>query len=199
MKHLDAICSEFGELSGFVLQLLAKICQYTERSAIANECSLRSLQTNPFLWQSYVDLCNRGERPDPKQIFQIHNTELLQQLTSHHNHQQVVIDSCMHTPTSVTTPNSGHVIGMEDLNQSAMDLSHHNHSKTLNTSPFTPGFGVLPFSPNDSKRQTSFMSPASPPQQQLIDNNDFNSKLVTSKKMRTLIGRKEVPLQVEIL
>lgn len=194
---MDAICNEFGELSGFVLQLLAKICQFTERAAIANECSQRSLQTNPFLWQSFVDLCNRGERPDPKQIFQIHNNELLQQLTCHRNHQPVGTDtSLMHTPTALTTPNSVHVTDMEDLNQTEIDSPHRKHSKSLNTSPFTPGFGVMPFSPNDSWRHTGFMSPASPPQQQVIDNNDFNSKLMTNKKMRTQIGRKEVPLQV---
>lgn len=79
---MDEICKEYGEISGFVLQLWAQICQYTERTKMANECNKRSLKQNPFLWQSYADLCCRGEKPDPKQLFQITSNEQLVQLTS---------------------------------------------------------------------------------------------------------------------
>lgn len=79
VKNLDDICREYGEISCFVMKLLSKICQFTERSEIANECSKASLKQNPFLWQSFVDLCNRGERPEPKEIFQIINNDVLMQ------------------------------------------------------------------------------------------------------------------------
>lgn len=79
-KDLDEICQDFGELSGYVMQLLSKICKHTERVSMANECCRASLKRNPFLWHSFVDLCNRGERPNPKEIFQIQNDDLLSQL-----------------------------------------------------------------------------------------------------------------------
>ena len=73
-KDLESICKEYGvELSGFVMQLLSKICKQTERISLANDCSRTSLRHNPFLWNSYIDLCNRGERPNPKDTFQIRN------------------------------------------------------------------------------------------------------------------------------
>lgn len=83
-KDLDLICREYGiELSGYVMQLLSKISQRTERAALANLCSKTSLKHNPFLWNSYVDLCNRGERPNAKETFQIRNDELLIHLEKH--------------------------------------------------------------------------------------------------------------------
>lgn len=80
LKDLDEICKEFGELSGYVMQLLSKICKHTERIELANDCCRASLKQNPFLWHSFVDLCNRGDRPNPKDIFQIRNDDLLNQL-----------------------------------------------------------------------------------------------------------------------
>lgn len=77
---LEEICKEFGELSGFVMQLLSKVYKHTERASMANECCKASLKQNPFLWSSFEDLCNRGERPNPKDTFQIHNEELLNQM-----------------------------------------------------------------------------------------------------------------------
>lgn len=47
---------------------------------MANECCRASLKQNPFLWHSFEDLCNRGERPNPREIFQIRNDDLINQL-----------------------------------------------------------------------------------------------------------------------
>jgi anaphase-promoting complex subunit 3 len=77
---LDAICKEYKELAGYVMQLLSKIYKQTERHSFANDCCYASLKQNPFLWHSFVDLCDRGERPNPQEIFQIRNDELLDQL-----------------------------------------------------------------------------------------------------------------------
>lgn len=62
------------------MQLLSKVCKHTERADMANECCRASLRQNPFLWHSFVDLCNRGERPNAKDIFQITNDDLISQL-----------------------------------------------------------------------------------------------------------------------
>jgi anaphase-promoting complex subunit 3 len=47
---------------------------------MANECCRASLKQNPFLWHSFAELCNRGERPNAKEIFQITNDDLISQL-----------------------------------------------------------------------------------------------------------------------
>jgi hypothetical protein len=58
--------------------LLSKICQQTERTQLANEASHKVISLNPFLFQSFTDLCNRGEKPDPAQIFQLTSTDIFQ-------------------------------------------------------------------------------------------------------------------------
>lgn len=75
---LDEVTKEFGDIACFALQLLAKICQKTERAAMAADASRRAIKLNPFLFQTFIELCDRGERPDPKQIFQINDTEIFQ-------------------------------------------------------------------------------------------------------------------------
>ncbi|CRK97337.1 CLUMA_CG010730, isoform A [Clunio marinus] len=152
ISDLDEICKEFGELSGFVMQLLSKICKQTERAAMANECCRASLKQNPFLWNSFVDLCNRGERPNPKEIFQIRNDELLSQLerqlwsnpspefhlydknVSIHEQQQ------QPPPTCVITPNNANIEKfevdvedtplMENLNQTSLTSQPRIHEQT---------------------------------------------------------------------
>lgn len=62
------------------MQLLSKIYKQTERATFANDCCYASLKHNPFLWHSFVDLCNRGETPNAQEIFQIRNDELLDQM-----------------------------------------------------------------------------------------------------------------------
>lgn len=75
---LDEVTKEFGDIACFALQLITKICQKTERAAFATDASRRAIKLNPFLFQTFVDLCDRGERPDPKQVFQINDTEIFQ-------------------------------------------------------------------------------------------------------------------------
>lgn len=66
----------FSDVASFALQILAKICQRTERNDLANECSHMAIKLNPFLWQVFVDLCNRGAKPDPNKIFQLTSTDV---------------------------------------------------------------------------------------------------------------------------
>lgn len=42
---------------------------------MAAEANRRALKLNPFLWQSFADLCNRGHKPDPNQVFQFSNND----------------------------------------------------------------------------------------------------------------------------
>ncbi len=67
----EEIKTEFGDAAPFALALLARICSKTERKAKASESLKQSLKMNPFLWSSFADLCNLGEKPDPSKVFQI--------------------------------------------------------------------------------------------------------------------------------
>lgn len=75
-RHLDEVAKEFGDIGCFALELLSKICKKTERAALANDASRRAVKLNPFMWQSFADLCNRGEKPDPNGVFQVASTDV---------------------------------------------------------------------------------------------------------------------------
>uniref|UniRef100_A0A240PJY8 Cell division cycle protein 27 homolog n=1 Tax=Anopheles atroparvus TaxID=41427 RepID=A0A240PJY8_ANOAO len=83
-RHLDEIVKEFGDIACFALELVSKICQKTERSKLANEASRKALKLNPFLWESFSDLCKRGEKPDPDSVFQLISTDIFQTSQAHH-------------------------------------------------------------------------------------------------------------------
>uniref|UniRef100_A0A1Y9H345 Cell division cycle protein 27 homolog n=1 Tax=Anopheles dirus TaxID=7168 RepID=A0A1Y9H345_9DIPT len=83
-RHLDEIVKEFGDIACFALELVSKICQKTERAKLANDASRRAIKLNPFLWQSFADLCNRGEKPDPDNVFQLISTDIFQTSQAHH-------------------------------------------------------------------------------------------------------------------
>jgi anaphase-promoting complex subunit 3 len=92
-SDLERICKEYGvEMSGFVMKLLSKICHQTGRTDLANDCSVAALKCNPFLWQSFVDLCNRGDRPNVKDMFQIHSDELLHHFENNLQNVPIVTD-----------------------------------------------------------------------------------------------------------
>jgi anaphase-promoting complex subunit 3 len=146
-KDLDEISREFGELSGYVMQLLSKICKQTERAAMATECSHASLKHNPFLWSSYVDLCERGERPNPREIFQISNDDLLSQLERQ------------------LWNTSDELVEEETALRSACISEKPFKYLQSTLSPVTPSFGVLPLvnSPIDSVKQSALFLTPSPP------------------------------------
>ncbi len=172
-KNLDEVCKEFGEISGFVLQLLAKICYYTERTKIGNECNKKSLNKNPFLWQSYADLCNHGEKPDPKQIFQISNNEQLMQLTcdKQHIHQlhHSLIDQMgeydqMNFSQTVTPNNINQLRNMERMEEDVTPLTTAGQN-CLNNMNFlgTDSAVETPFrTTKHFKYLTSNLSPVTP-------------------------------------
>jgi anaphase-promoting complex subunit 3 len=204
------------------MQLLSKIYKQTERNSFANDCCYASLKQNPFLWHSFVDLCNRGESPNAQEIFQIRNEELLEQMekqlchssdnfeknnvsipqaaqqnhcTPNNNNNLVTIETI---PTSDETPlNNASMLHTQEVDNTPYRKSFkYLHS---NLSPVTPSFGVLPLhSPvHESLKQTTLFITPSPPlqqsQQQLIENSEKNN---SNKKIRgnlnSLVSRKEI-------
>ncbi|XP_054717235.1 cell division cycle protein 27 homolog [Uloborus diversus] len=76
-RSLDEIVTEFGDFSSFAIQLLGHVCHKTSRDTKAAEAYRKSLKLNPFLWSSYESLLSLGEKPDPRQIFNISNVDHL--------------------------------------------------------------------------------------------------------------------------
>ncbi|CAF2495598.1 unnamed protein product [Rotaria sp. Silwood2] len=61
---LDDFVNDHGDQAAFALQLLAKVCEKSDRHQKASECYRKSLKLNPFLWSSFEALCHLGERVD---------------------------------------------------------------------------------------------------------------------------------------
>ncbi|TRY61025.1 hypothetical protein TCAL_09134 [Tigriopus californicus] len=66
---------EFGESASFALQLLARVYGQTERRQRASEADRKALRMNPFLWKCFESLCQRGDFPDPNQVFSVKHLE----------------------------------------------------------------------------------------------------------------------------
>ncbi|XP_063535657.1 cell division cycle protein 27 homolog [Cydia strobilella] len=74
-SNIEVVASEFGEQAPYALQLLAHIFNITERRSKATDALRKALSLNPFMWSSFADLCNLGEKVDPHQVFQMNNTD----------------------------------------------------------------------------------------------------------------------------
>eukprot|EP00095_Tigriopus_kingsejongensis_P007603 maker-scaffold417_size177606-snap-gene-0.56 protein:Tk07603 transcript:maker-scaffold417_size177606-snap-gene-0.56-mRNA-1 annotation:"cell division cycle protein 27-like protein" len=77
--HTDEFVAEFGDSAAFALQLLARLYGQTERRQRACEADRKALKLNPFLWKSFEALCQRGEFPDPTQMFTVKHLESFSQ------------------------------------------------------------------------------------------------------------------------
>lgn len=71
IDELNQVISNLGDLACFALQLIAKICYKKAQNAFGNEAHKQALKLNPFLWHSFEELCNVGEKVEPNKIFQI--------------------------------------------------------------------------------------------------------------------------------
>lgn len=71
LKNLEEIITQFGEQACFSLQIIAKIYYKMMRTARGNEAHKLALKLNPFLWHSFEELCNVGEKVEPAKVFQL--------------------------------------------------------------------------------------------------------------------------------
>ncbi|XP_036145812.1 cell division cycle protein 27 homolog isoform X2 [Monomorium pharaonis] len=69
--NLEDITTQFGEQACFFLQIIAKIYYKMMQTTRGNEAHKLALKLNPFLWHSFEELCNVGEKVDPAKIFQL--------------------------------------------------------------------------------------------------------------------------------
>ncbi|CAF3459047.1 unnamed protein product [Rotaria sp. Silwood1] len=114
---LDDFVNGHGDQAAFALQLLAKVCEKSDRHQKASECYRKSLKLNPFLWSSFEALCRLGERVDTSifcsstiksnrsisELNQPHTcvTPYMEQIKDIQSENQV-IDNSMNTSTNQT-------------------------------------------------------------------------------------------------
>ncbi|KAF5269999.1 hypothetical protein FQR65_LT05798 [Abscondita terminalis] len=207
-SSFDSIITDFGEQASFVLFLLAKILVKTERRIKAADAFRKALKLNPFLWSSFVELCNLGEKPNPNSIFQLSGIENTILNASNVDHivtthvdtstfitpQQPVLNPAKnHMNTKICTgddsplPNSVCLSGF-----GLLPLSRIKPLRTrLEFSGSSPTFGQLNYDSPDCFGSTPMVS------QTLTEVNDQHKSL--AKKVRAhmghLINRKEPHLQ----
>lgn len=70
-QTVDDVVKEYGEESAFVLQIIGRIYYKSERNSRGADAFRKSLKICPYLWQSFKELCDHGEKPDPTKIFQV--------------------------------------------------------------------------------------------------------------------------------
>ncbi|KAB0795775.1 hypothetical protein PPYR_09836 [Photinus pyralis] len=206
----DSLITEFGEQASFALFLLAKILVKTERRGKAAEAFRKALKLNPFLWSSFVELCNLGEKPNPNSIFQVSSSD---NVSLSMNNVENMSTPNMDTQSFIT-PQQLPILNQTRLNSkvcspdesplanplclSGLGLLPPSRIKPLRNrlasgsiSP-QPSFGQLQFDSPDTFMSTPIVS-----QTTLTEVNDQHKSL--AKKVRAhmghLINRKEPHLQ----
>lgn len=129
-RSLDELVSDFGDQACFALQLLAKICVKTERKSSAAEAFKKALKLNPFLWSCFVELCDRGEKPDANRTFQLGG---LENLSTCHGMTTPAVDTVT-VVQNITGTNTQDLISTYQSTPSATVLQ----STVNNTKLFTP-------------------------------------------------------------
>lgn len=107
--NLDDVVNDFGDQACFSLQLLGKIYGQTEQLTKSFEANRKALQLCPFLWNSFTELCNKGDKPDPNQIFQITSETVYNGMNYNiHNvtdkNVDINVQSACVTPMDYSTP-----------------------------------------------------------------------------------------------
>ncbi|KAK0180246.1 hypothetical protein PV327_005911 [Microctonus hyperodae] len=111
LKNLEEIVAQFDDQACFSLQIIAKIYYKMTRTSKANEAHKLALKLNPFLWHSFEELCNVGEKIDPAKIFQLdkidnfamcHGTTQLNYITE----PEIIINNSNNNPSTPIANNS---------------------------------------------------------------------------------------------
>ncbi|XP_034937332.1 cell division cycle protein 27 homolog [Chelonus insularis] len=223
LKNLEEIIHQFGDQACFSLQIIAKIYYKMTRTAKANEAHKLALKLNPFLWHSFEELCNVGEKVDPNKVFQLdklenfamcHGTNQLNYISE----PEIIIPNNNNSPTpnNNLTPTQAVIVNgitptirlysIEETPQPQSILytnpptisprgkpPRYRSMFSNSLSPLTPSFGILPLDNNTPEPAVI------PSHVTLTEANDQKSlaKRVSSFRAHVgqLMSRKDTPLQ----
>ncbi|XP_051171855.1 cell division cycle protein 27 homolog [Leptopilina boulardi] len=207
IKNLDEIVTQFGDEACFCLQVIAKIYHKLQRTVKANDAHKLALKLNPFLWHSFEELCNVGEKVDPAKIFQLDKLDSFSAchgsmpIVNYVNDPDLIVPVNPHNNTP--TPNSNNML--HSTIEESPQVQLHNCSSprgkppryrsmfSNSLSPLTPSFGILPLDCN-TPEPTVLPSHAT-----LTEANDQKSLAKRVSSLRAHVGqfisRKETPLQ----
>ncbi|XP_075225634.1 cell division cycle protein 27 isoform X2 [Lycorma delicatula] len=217
-RSLDDVATEFGDSAGFALALVARVCYASDRTARGAEAYKRALRINPFLWNSFEELCHKGEKPDPVKTFSVNSIDNLSAImgcnpvinyinnyceTTEHNYinsTPVPMQNILSSSTNIVSGIRPFSPEDNSLPLSSMPLSNYRTKPNPQIyrniwggiiSPLTPSFGVVPLD-SVSSPSDIFLSPApvTLPPTTLTEANDQKGLA-----KRQLINRKESPLQ----
>lgn len=217
-RSLDDVATEFGDSAGFALALVARVCYASERTARGADAYKRALRINPFLWNSFEELCHKGEKPDPIKTFTVNSVDNLSAIVgcnpvinyinnhcdlSEHNYissTPVPMQNILSSSTNLVSGIRSFTPEDNGLPLSNMPLTNYRTKPNQicriiwggNISPLSPSFGVVPLDTSSSPNEV-FVSPAPPvslPPTTLTEANDQKGLA-----KRQLMNRKDSPLQ----
>ncbi|CAH4006891.1 cell division cycle protein 27 homolog isoform X1 [Pieris brassicae] len=155
--NMDVVVAEFGEQAPYALQLLAKIYTITERKSKAAEAYRKALSLNPFMWKSFAQLCNMGEKVEPSQVFHsssefsfgistlvnlVNNSENIS-ITSPFIPNNNSINNTV-TPNNMVTRTSMPMSTSITPDSQVSVKRMHSVFSGIAPIPFSPSFGMLP-------------------------------------------------------
>lgn len=157
-KTMEELATEYGDLACFALQLLGLICARTERLARAAEAFKRSLKLNPFLWQSFVALCDQGDKCDPSKVFRLDSLDSLS--GCHGNTVLTLVNNNAHpvTPDAILTT-SGGITTSNNTNTTNTTQATHDTSNTTNTNTTQSHHHQTPQQQTQSQQQIPLLTP----------------------------------------
>lgn len=134
------------------MQLLAHIYCCTERRNKAAESQLKALKINPFLWDSFAQLCHLGGKVEPDEIFQLSNVKNLSACLGYNSNATLTLSNVENTPLSFNSPKMTPInmtmstagICEAITPDSVLPTSRLRSAFAQTTSPFSPSFGILP-------------------------------------------------------
>lgn len=156
---LSSADTEFGDIAPFAMQLLAHIYCCTERRSKAAESQLKALQLNPFLWDSFAQLCHLGGKVEAGDIFQLSNVKNLSAClgnnsnsSSPNNLDNISIvnnlpfnNSPKITPSNIVSLPAPGMVGGGITPDSIVPTGRlRSVFATTTSSPFSPSFGITP-------------------------------------------------------
>ncbi|OXU22808.1 hypothetical protein TSAR_004612 [Trichomalopsis sarcophagae] len=217
VKNFDEIVTQFGDEACFSLQIIAKICYKMTRTTKGNEAHRLALKLNPFLWHSFEEVCNTGEKIDAKKIFQLDKLDNLSTCigstpVSYYTPEPDLIVSSNNAPITPTTnnvqitPNQGtnglpnNVRLHSSIEESPQNISNHmNTCSTMSPRGKPPRYrsmfssSMSPLTPSFGILPLDINTPEPPAISTHATLTEANDQKSLAK--RQLISRKETPLQ----